>query len=149
LHLVVTRLIKVEVELVGVVGAELVVSGLVSTTRLKEDLEDILGGEGLLVHDLDVHAEAIKEAEDILLLDGDASLLHDANALTNPGESDELVALGDGASSVINSLHEEGAPENLVVVEGVTETLETIITSGLNLEGLSRTIKLIHNPEKS
>ena len=115
----------------------MVVSGLVGTTSLQEDGGDVLRGERLTVHDLNVHTAAIENLQDISLLNGDTSLLQDRDRLTNPGESDELVALGDGGSTVINTLDEEGAEGDLAVIESGSQTGETILTGGLDFEGLA------------
>ena len=127
----------------------MVVSGLVGTTRLQEDGGNVVGGERLTVHDLNVHAAAVEDPQDILLLDGDASLLHDGDGLTNPGEGNELVALRDSGATVINTLDKEGTEGDLVVIKSGNQTGETVLTGGLDLKDLAGGIKVEEAPEST
>jgi hypothetical protein len=135
----IASLVEVQVDLVGVLGTKLVEGRLVSTTRLQEDRGDPLGGEGITIDDLNVHATSVEDSQDILLLDRDTSLLHDGDVLSNPSESNELVALRDCGTTVINALNEEGSEGNLSIVQMGNKVIEAARTGGLNAEGLAIT----------
>ena len=148
-NLSITSLIKVQVDLVRFAGPKLVEGGLVSASRLQEDGSDPLGGEGVTIDDLDVHATSVENSQDVLLLDRDSSLLHDGDVLANPSEGNELVTLGDCGSTVINTLDKEGSESNFPIVQMGHKVAETTRTSGLDAKGLAICAKSEEAPRKS
>ena len=138
-------MVKVEVPLLT--GAHLVVRGLVSTTAPSELLADDFHGELVLGAKVEVGLDAVEGGGDLSLLDRDAGLDEDGDALTNEGDEDVLGAAGGGGLLVIHTDDAEDAKVDTGVFEEALHLVEATGTRSDELKVRARS-GLVGDEEK-